>query len=145
MIFTDFNRETLRTLAKVGVLTVTFEKADYSTRLMVCTLHPDYLDKVSGPALVKPSTRHRDNNEPLRVFDLEAGEWRQFTATCVQKASWEAADADAIDRMYSTLTREFKVRVEFPKNETITPTDIRDAIIKAGIDVIEVALIYKKD
>jgi hypothetical protein len=57
-----------------GVVQVTFEKHDGTTRVMVCTLKPSYLPEGDSP-------RGRNIDEVLQsisVYDLDKSEWRSF-------------------------------------------------------------------
>jgi hypothetical protein len=67
-------RSLLRTV-DTGI-TVTFTKADGTTRAMKATLFPELLPQVEAQ---KPTeTKVKENPDTVRVFDLEKNAWRSF-------------------------------------------------------------------
>ena len=62
-----------------GVVEVTFEKNDGSTRIMKCTLKEDLLPKVETSGKTK-----QHNADVLPVWDIEANGWRSFRYDSIQ-------------------------------------------------------------
>lgn len=59
---------------------VTFTKADGTERIMWCTLHEGYIPDAAKPKNEKPI---KENNDVIRVYDLENEGWRSFRVDAV--------------------------------------------------------------
>lgn len=80
----EFNREQLVEMLKQGVIRVTFEKVDGTTRVMDCTLQSEYLPedfRNKAPML----TEERGNT--LAVWDTGVSQWRSFRIASVKSVS----------------------------------------------------------
>lgn len=67
----NFDWELVRKAMDVGIVTVTFIKANKQYREMKCTLQPSMLPKVTG-------TSTHSGDETMIVFDVVAKGWRSF-------------------------------------------------------------------
>lgn len=73
-----FNKEQVAYHLKTMTATVTFEKADGSTRVMNCTLMPQYLPSAKP---LDENVKHlprKENDNVLAVWDLDNQGWRSF-------------------------------------------------------------------
>ncbi len=70
-----------------GTVNVTFIKTDGSVRHMTCTLAPGLMPDMITEAKVDTSRKSQDENL-IRVYDLEAAGWRSFKWDRVQ--TWHA-------------------------------------------------------
>jgi hypothetical protein len=80
----EFNREQLVEMLQQGVIRVTFEKVDGSTRVMDCTLKSEFLPEEyqnKAPML----TEERGNT--LAVWDTGVSQWRSFRIASVKSVS----------------------------------------------------------
>lgn len=67
-----------------AVVTVTFEKVDGSTRVMQCTLLPQYLpEEYRGKAPMLTETAP----QTVSVWDVENGGWRSFRVDSVRNVA----------------------------------------------------------
>lgn len=79
-----FDQQEVRKHLQESAVNITFNKADGSTRKMKCTLNETLI-----PAAKKPKTDHHFSDDVvMRVFDLEAGDWRSFVWEKVQKVEF---------------------------------------------------------
>jgi hypothetical protein len=124
----EFKKDTFEKLAKVGVLTVTFYKADFTYRRMVCTLMPDILKD-------KPMDKgaRYTYSSPVRVFDLEKDAWRSFVPSKIETAQWDCLSASDIKIKYPVIkTRVHKIQLELevPKGnlDYVTVEHIKKAL-----------------
>lgn len=77
---TEGGRDWLRNYLTQNIATVTFTKADGTTRVMKCTLNPDVIEESE-----KKTERTRTPNlEVLNVWDVEKGGWRSFRLESIQ-------------------------------------------------------------
>lgn len=75
----DYN--TLVEKLRGAVVTVTFEKVDGTTRVMRCTLLPEYLpEEYRGNAPLLTET----TPQTVSVWDVEASGWRSFRVDFVR-------------------------------------------------------------
>jgi hypothetical protein len=65
----------LKTLLQNEVAMVTFDKSDGTTRVMKCTLLPEFLPVVS---LDENKKVRQENLEVMPVWDIENSGWRSF-------------------------------------------------------------------
>lgn len=89
-------RDWVKSLLQKSSITVTFTKADGTTREMRCTLNWEIIpeDKAPKPASVDGIVREsKQRKEPdphsLRVFDMDKQEWRSFRFDRLQKITAE--------------------------------------------------------
>jgi hypothetical protein len=94
-------RDWVRSLLQKSPVTVTFIKADGTTREMQCTLDYDRIPPVPVGTIFKSSVTNPDGltesrkprKEPdphsIRVFDLDKNEWRSFRFDRLQKITAE--------------------------------------------------------
>lgn len=135
----DWNRTTLSALAKVGVLTILFQKKDYTNRKMICTLMPAVIrTKVNDPA--ENAIFNKGEYTPFRIFDLELDEWRSFIPSRIISAVWETLESDVILKKYPIIkTRPQKVLVEMevPKGslDYVTLEHIKKALLAVGYKI----------
>lgn len=67
------------------VLTITFEKADGTERVMKCTLDPNLIPQTP---VVEGKTPKKQSLKTLPVYDIEAKGWRSFTIKSVKKVEF---------------------------------------------------------
>ena len=67
----------LRGLLKTNVVNISFVKKDGSTRIMKATLMPEKL------ASVKEESTSKENNDYIRVTDIELNEWRTIRVNSI--------------------------------------------------------------
>lgn len=80
---TTRDRDELSAGLKSSIMTVFFTKADGTERVMRCTLLEKYLpEKKEGE---EPKRVISDNDEVLRVWDLEVGGWRSFRLDSINR------------------------------------------------------------
>lgn len=72
----------LKTLLQNEVISVTFTKADGTTRVIKCTLLQEYLPVVS---LDENKKTRPENLEVLPVWDTESLGWRSFRIDSIKK------------------------------------------------------------
>lgn len=65
------NKAELVKVLQKGLCNVSFEKADGSTRNMLCTLNNNYI-------LVESAGKSKENDKVVVVWDVEKNEWRSF-------------------------------------------------------------------
>jgi hypothetical protein len=75
----DALRTWLDGLLHEGVVTVTFEKKDGTTREMNCTLKDTPVVEKKTDIVRKP------NNEVMSVFDVDLQEWRSFRLESIKQ------------------------------------------------------------
>lgn len=68
------SRDFVINMLRIGVINVTFTKVDGSKRIMKCTL---LQDKIPEDKIPKGSDK-KQNDEVIRVFDVESDGWRSF-------------------------------------------------------------------
>lgn len=79
-----FDREQLVNMLRAGVIRVTFEKVDGSTRVMDCTLQPQYLPE--NYQNKQPMLTEEVGNS-LAVWDMAASDWRSFRVSSVKSVA----------------------------------------------------------
>lgn len=72
-ILIEARNKELRFLLEHNIVQLEFIKADGQLRVMTCTLKPDLI--IQEPT---PKTAIKQNDEVIRVFDLDLKEWRSF-------------------------------------------------------------------
>jgi hypothetical protein len=72
----------LKTLLQNEVAMVTFDKSDGTTRVMKCTLLPEFLPVVS---LDENKKVRQENLEVMPVWDTENLGWRSFRIDSIKK------------------------------------------------------------
>lgn len=75
----------LKALREETPVNVAFTKADGSRRDMVCSLHDNH---IPGNMIPKGTKELPENDEVIRVFDVENKGWRSFRVESV--ISWSA-------------------------------------------------------
>lgn len=68
-------REQIVAALREGTVEVTFVKKDGDTRIMTCTLNPQYLPAVN---ITEKTKTKKENLDVLSVYDLNAQGWRSF-------------------------------------------------------------------
>jgi len=61
---------------------VVFEKKDGTTRIMRCTLDPEFIKSVAD--FSEQEKKRNTNENVIAVWDLEVAEWRSFRVDSVQ-------------------------------------------------------------
>lgn len=75
------NAETYKSMLRSQPQVVSFTKKDGTTRIMKCTLDPEFIDGVYDFA----EHGRKQNDEVISVWDLEADAWRSFRVDSVEK------------------------------------------------------------
>jgi len=83
----DMNREEYISHLSRGVCTVTFTKVNGDTRVMRCTLDPNFIPTIQAPVdIIERELERKENGDSssvIKVFDLEAISWRSFRVDSV--------------------------------------------------------------
>lgn len=74
MEWNDETKPWLKGILSEGEVTITFTKKDGTDRTMRCTRKADLLPV----APVNENTTHKQNDDVLPVYDLDASGWRSF-------------------------------------------------------------------
>ena len=77
----EWDKDTLKNLAKTDILRVTFTKVSGEERVMKCTLREDYLPAQED--LERHTTK--ENPKVLAVWDIDNKGWRSFRLDSVTK------------------------------------------------------------
>jgi len=78
-------KEILKSLRE-GICNVRFTKVDGSSRILRCTLHPDYVPGGSERKEKSNNTkRHYVSDNVLAVWDLDELHWKSFRINSVEK------------------------------------------------------------
>lgn len=80
----NLDRASLLTELKKTAVDVTFEKKDGEMRTMRCTRN---LELAPRAPLPKEATPYDDNEDIIRVYDLNAEGWRSFIVANVKSAT----------------------------------------------------------
>lgn len=80
------NKEMLRTVLKVGIWTIEFNKMDGTPAAMECTLDPKFLPPID-PAKINVRPRNEEPEAPhlLHVYATDRQGWRSFSVPNVTK------------------------------------------------------------
>lgn len=73
--------DTYKTMLRENPQVVYFTKKDGTTRIMKCTLDPEFI----GGVYEFSEKSHKHNDEIISVWDLEVDEWRSFRVDSVEK------------------------------------------------------------
>jgi hypothetical protein len=83
---TTFTRASVAQILSFGPATVKFTKLDGTERIMRCTIAEHMIPEDKRPT-GKMLTEIVSNNETLRVFDLDVGDWRSFRISSIKELS----------------------------------------------------------
>lgn len=90
-----FGKERISNQLKNMTATVTFEKADGTTRVMNCTLMPEYLPAAKP---LDENVRHvprKENPNVLAVWDIDNGGWRSFNIDSIIQIEYNMGELNA--------------------------------------------------
>jgi hypothetical protein len=79
-----YDRDTVLNDLRKFIVEVTFTKVDGSTRVMRCTLEPQYLPESYNQDAEKEKEFHRENPNVISAWDIQKGGWRSFRIDSVQ-------------------------------------------------------------
>jgi hypothetical protein len=69
-----FSKQEYKEALHTGVYSVTFTKADGTTREMLCTLKEEFLPEVNPDT----ASSRKENDDVVNVWDVEKDGWRSF-------------------------------------------------------------------
>jgi hypothetical protein len=81
-----FNRDQLLADLKLHTCKVHFTKVDGTSRIMMCTLLPEYLPPNTDMNHLDEAHRKPENLDVIVAWDLEKGGWRSFRVESVDYA-----------------------------------------------------------
>lgn len=82
-----FDRDTVLNDLRKNVVEVTFKKVDGTTRIMRCTLSPEYLPKNFNESVEQQTDEknfHSQNPNVIAAWDVQKGGWRSFRMDSVE-------------------------------------------------------------
>jgi hypothetical protein len=82
-----FERDNVLKELRQYVVEVTFKKVDGSTRVMRCTLAPQYLPKSYSENIEEQNNEkefHQKNGDVIAAWDVQKGGWRSFRVDSVE-------------------------------------------------------------
>lgn len=82
-----FTKETIASMLRDSVVTVTFTKVDGSERVMKCTLMSEYVPANANSASNQVLLQESGNDNNISVWDVEVNGWRSFRVSSVKSVS----------------------------------------------------------
>lgn len=82
-----FTKETIASMLRDSVVTVTFTKVDGTERVMKCTLMSEYVPVNQNSASNQVLLQETGNDNNISVWDVEAKGWRSFRISSVKSVS----------------------------------------------------------
>lgn len=95
-VIQEFYQQLIEDHIHKDIVTVTFTKQNGATRVMQCTLNPDFIPQTPVDPDAPPKTKRvvKDNPEILRVYDIEENGWRSFRWDSVIGVQYTNGDWD---------------------------------------------------